>query len=103
MDPHVSNVFGSDVISIPFVPAFVDNDEIPFQPDSGITQIGSQVTVHETVSVCYGTLVFHSQVRCFHQFVTIFVKRVGAEPVFQCFQCFRGILELFFCFFFVSS
>ena len=43
---------------------------------------------------------YHTQVWRFYQFITIFIKRIGAKPIFKAFKHWLYIAaKLFFCFF----
>ena len=44
-------------------------------------------------------MVFHTQVRRFDEFITVFIKRVGAIPIFKTMDHWFYLFKLFFCFF----
>ena len=39
---------------------------------------------------------FHAEIGSFHQFVAVFVKRIGSEPIFQCSEHGFDLCKLFF-------
>ena len=83
MDPHIRGVLVGDAVSEPFVAAFVDDDEIPFQAPAGAGEVAAEVAVLEPVAVGDVALVLHSQVGRFDQLIAVFVERVGARTSIQ--------------------
>src|SRR3954470_21075840 len=70
MEPHIRVVFAAYIITPPFMPALVHQDEV------------EPVAVQfEMVAVGYGTLMFHAPVRRFYQSVAIFRERIWPEVI----------------------
>ncbi|MNR02909.1 hypothetical protein D3C85_1187790 [compost metagenome] len=83
MNPHVSNIFCGDVIAKPFVSAFVNGNKIKFHSQSGSGKIPAEITLFKEISIRYGTLVFHTEMRGLNELISIFIKWIRAEPVFK--------------------
>ncbi len=83
MYPHISNIIGGNVIGKPFMPAFMDNNKVPGASPTCTGKISSQITISEFIAIGNSTLVFHSQVRGLYYFITVFIKRIGAKPIFK--------------------
>src|SRR5699024_11057763 len=70
--PHIGNIFGGDIIAPPFVRAFVDDDEIPFEPPAGARKVTAHISIFKMVTVGYGALMLHAQMRRFYQLIAVF-------------------------------
>src|SRR5690349_3196444 len=78
--------------------AFMNNDEIKLCSPACTAQISSFITIHVFVTVSNCTLVLHAKMVTFNQLVSIFIKRIGAKPVFKCTKHWLNLFKLFFCF-----
>ena len=94
VDPHVGYIGGGDGVAEPFVPAFVDDDEVEPRADADAGPVAPQVAVGEVVAVSDGGLVLHAGVRHFDQFVAILLEGVFAEVVLVGFDHSLGLREL---------
>src|SRR5699024_2837610 len=43
--PHIGNVVGGNIVAPPFVRAFEDDDEIPFEPPAGARKVSAQLAI----------------------------------------------------------
>ncbi len=77
----------------------MDDDEIPFQSPACSRKIFSFITILVSIAIGYRTLMLHSEIWNLDKLVTIFIKRIGSEPIFKGFQHHLNLLELLFCFF----
>src|SRR5699024_5036222 len=96
--PHIGNVVGGNIIAPPFVRAFVDDDEIPFESPAGARKITAHISIFKMVAVGYGALMFHAQMGRFYQLIAVLVKGIRAEPVLKAADHRFNLPELFFCF-----
>jgi len=62
VDPHIRQVIGGDIISKPFMGAFMNNNEIPFSSPSASGKVAAEVSLHKTISISYSALVLHAKV-----------------------------------------
>ncbi len=79
MDPHVGAVGGADAVAEPFVPTFVDDDEVEPRRDADTGPVALEIAVREMIAVRNGALVFHAGVRCFDQLVAVFLEWILTE------------------------
>ena len=85
MYPHVGNILGGNIVSKPFMTAFMNNDEVPVQTLTSSTEVATHIPFFELVPIGDSTLMLHAQVWRLYDFIPIVVKRVGTKPVFKSF------------------
>src|SRR4030095_3302392 len=94
MNPHVRRVFHRDVIAKPFMRRFMDDNKVEFETDAGTAHISIEIAVAKPVAVRNRALMLHPWVRNSDEFVTVFVKGILAEPMFEGFHHAGNFLEL---------
>src|SRR5690606_14965451 len=93
---HVGNVFDGYVIAKPLMTTFMDDDKVKSE-SQGPTS--SAVTELVTISIGYSRLMFHSGVIGFNQFISIFIKGIGTEPILEAIEHFVDLIRhIIFCF-----
>src|SRR5207237_6621909 len=83
VDPHIRLILHGDAVAPPFVRAFVDDDEIPLESASCRGSIASQIPVLVMIAIRDGALMFHAEVRCLDELVSVFVQPLRTSREFE--------------------